>query len=165
MSPTIGICAGTTDAAADQVVELLRLLVPQHDILVDALPKAVWTGPMPNVRGGLLRDIPLSVVDIVLCRPGAGTVMDCIAANIPFVTFAEPQSPEMAHTASRLAALGIADTLTCPLSENDVLSTVNGIAGPQVYAASSAKLHALPKDGLDQAARWLAERVTTIMSE
>jgi hypothetical protein len=159
--PTIGICAGTTDAAADQVAQLLRLLVPQHDVLVDALPKAV---SMPNVRSGLLRDIPLNVADIVLCRPGAGTVMDCIAANTPFVTFAEPQSPEMTHTASRLAALGIAETLTCPLSEDDVLSVVNNIAGPQVYAASSAKLHALSKGGLDQAARWLVERVTTVMS-
>lgn len=155
----IGICGGTTDAAADQVVQLAGLLAPRYDVVIDSAAGELGTSLIPGVRGGLQSDIPLTDVDIVLCRPGAGTVMDCVAANIPFLTFYEPRSPEMAHSASRLATLGVADTLDRHWSDQQILTAVEHLAEPANYRAASASLHALPKDGLNDAATWLAKRL------
>lgn len=157
--PRIGICGGTTDAAATEVVRLAEILAPYFEVTVDS---SVESAPLPSgVRRGLLRDVPLTDVDIMLCRPGAGTVMDCVAANMPFLTFHEPKSPEMEYNANRLAESGIADNLTHPLVGERIVVAVNRMATPSVYHAASARLHEEPKNGLDQAANWLSGRLAS----
>ena len=157
--PRLGICGGTTEAAASEMFYLADLLSRDYDVFVDSALRPETVAQLPGVADGLQREIPITTVDIVLCRPGAGTVMDCVAANIPFLTFHESDSPEMAHSASRLSSLGIASTLGPTPSPEQVLAEVSRLATPDTYNAASARIHALPKDGLGAAAEWLLQKL------
>jgi hypothetical protein len=154
----IGIAGGTTGAARDEVVHLARLLARTYHVTVDSSVTASDLNGVPGVQFGLFQTVPLSEVDLVLCRPGVGTVTDCVAENIPFLTFHEPRSPEMAHIAQRLAELGIADALPSSCAVDQVGEALEDLANPLGYRAASLRLASLDKSGLQGAADWLAQR-------
>ncbi len=160
----IGVCGGTTDAAGHQASWIAGVLARGYDVVVDDATRGAHGGSATGVRVGFLHEVPMTGVDVVFCRPGAGTVMDCVATNTPFVTFHEPDSPEMAHIARRLAALGIADTLGESFSIDQVVAAVQRLSDPAEYLARSTHLAGLRKDGLDRAADWLAARLANTLA-
>jgi hypothetical protein len=86
--------------------------------------------------------------DVVVCRPGLGTVTDCILAGVPMVLHVEDDHPEMVWNTRRLVELGMAvapatvDTVTQILADEATRTTMaaRAAARPRGGAATAARL-------------------------
>jgi len=140
--PRIAVLGGAT-GAADGVLE---------GVAAALRARGGW-----DVVGG--RDFGFAPADYaacaaVVCRPGVGTLTECVAAGRPMLLAYEGGNPELMHNARACAALGIAV---------DLGPDPDGAAAPALLAAllggrdAMARLSALRKDGLQRAAEWLAQ--------
>ena len=96
-------------------------------------------------------------VDIAVCRPGLGTVNDCIAQRVPMVLLHEGNS-ELSHNAVRLASMGLGEDLGSVPPPEQVVAAVQRVLEPKRWLAIRDRMAALDCDGLDKAADWLLHR-------
>lgn len=93
----------------------------------------------------------------VVCRPGIGTISDCVAQRVPMVFAYEPGNVELAHNAARLHALGAGLDLGTQATGSDVLTAVRGVLAPERAAAMRAALAGLKCDGANESAEALLQ--------
>jgi UDP-N-acetylglucosamine:LPS N-acetylglucosamine transferase len=110
-----------------------------------------------QVIEGTYSEPPYADLDLVVCRPGMGTVTACVGACLPMVLVYEPDL-ELAHNASHVAQLGVGlDCGSEPVPEA-VSSAVEAALDEDTYRTMSRTMHRLPRDGLGRAADWLLGR-------
>jgi hypothetical protein len=97
-------------------------------------------------------------VAAVVCRPGLGTVTECVLRAFPMVLVRETWNPELAHTAAALVRLGVA----VDLGSADPLAVLRHIVDTGAGRRMVRSLRARPTGGHRAAAVWLAERVTSM---
>jgi UDP-N-acetylglucosamine:LPS N-acetylglucosamine transferase len=101
-----------------------------------------------------------AALGVSVCRPGIGTVTECIAYGVPMVTFSEaPSNPELAHNGRRLAELGVALDLGVNPDPAEVEAAVEAILSPPRHEAMRRAIGGLRKDGLEQAVEFLLTRL------
>jgi hypothetical protein len=142
--PRVAVLGGATGAARDALEKAVLALraASDWDLVVD-----------PDVNGGALASCQLAI-----CRPGAGTVTDCVAYGLPMVLVYEPGNPEMRHIAGRLAELGVARDIGFALDAASVVTAVAGELVLHTWEARRRRLQLLPRDGLERAVDWLETR-------
>jgi hypothetical protein len=95
-------------------------------------------------------------VGAVVCRPGAGTLTDCVQWRVPMVCIDEGDNAEMAHNAARMEAVGFGvDGGRTPAPEA-VVAAVQRLAAPKAAREARQQLARADRRGLEQAADWLA---------
>lgn len=87
-----------------------------------------------------------------VCRPGVGTLTDCVDAGVPGIMAYTDGNAEMEHNARRAAELGIGWNAGPDLDDVEE-RVLDAVAEPERFAAAFA---ALRRDGIERAARWLA---------
>jgi hypothetical protein len=95
----------------------------------------------------------------VVCRPGVGTMTDCVAQGTPMVTVRERGNVELDHNATRVSDLGIARDAGADPTPVTVLRALGEVVDPGTAASMRAAASRLDRDGLRQAAAWLVERL------
>lgn len=108
------------------------------------------------VRGQSVAAGPL----VVVCRPGTGTLCECVEAGVPVVAIHETESPEMEHNARRVAELGIGESVPSDFTSEEIVAAVSRLSTPDARERVRRRCGELDRHGLDRAANWLARRLT-----
>ena len=96
----------------------------------------------------------------VVCRPGVGTLTECVTVGTPMLWVYEADNVELAWNARACAALGLGRDLGAePDPANAAAALAALLAEPEV-GAMRGRLLARARDGLDAAAAWLATHAT-----
>jgi Glycosyltransferase family 28 C-terminal domain len=95
---------------------------------------------------------------LVVCRPGAGTLTDAVAASVPTLLVYERPGREMAHNAARMAELGLGVDLG-DVDADAVVAAARRLFDGMALDAMRTRLRVQAKDGLERAAAWLAARL------
>jgi hypothetical protein len=152
----VAVLGGAAGAADELLVDVAAALVRAgHDV---AVPRA-WLARLPAGRVREFGHAPedFAACAAIVCRPGTGTLTQCVAANVPVVAVREAGNLEMEHNAARVAALGLGvDAGAAPASEA-ILAAIERVR------ASDARAHlaARAKDGVARAADWIESRVSS----
>lgn len=149
----VGVLGGRTGAADEVLREAavalaaagLELAVPDGVGLEEAGRRTFGFGPAD-----------FAALAVAVCRPGLGTVNDCISQGVPMVLVHEG-NPELAHNAARLADLGVGEDLGEAPSPGEVVAAACRLMEPARHEAARSAMAGLPKDGLDRAASWLVD--------
>lgn len=158
---TIAVLAGATDAAADHADQLTMALMAQNSYTI-ALPQAKidqlqlrgWAQVIPfDFSSKAYR-----LCDLVICRPGVGTITDCITAGTPMAFFYEPANLEMSWNASRLAQKGIAQDWGAEPTSGVMLEALSATGFEVRLREMAEQLKTIPTDGFDKAIEWLSGR-------
>ena len=107
------------------------------------------------VRGQSVAAGPL----VVVCRPGTGTLCECVEAGVPVLALHESDSPEMEHNARRVVELGLGESLPSDFTAEEVVAAVKRLASPESREAVRRRCAEFDRHGLDEAATWLADRL------
>lgn len=151
----VGGATGMVDAALMQVAQMWHGIT---DVEL-ALPRQ-WRGAsVPDAVPFDFCADDYRRCHLVVCRPGIGTVTDCVAHAIPMVAVYEPENLELQHNARRLAEMGMAVDAGFSTPAELSAAIQHLLDGPG-WAMMHAQLAMQPTDGLSRAARWLFERLT-----
>lgn len=155
--PRIALLGGATGVADEILVQAARALSDGPWEL--CLPPSLLERASPRGRAPCLPfgygPQDFSALSAVVCRPGMGTVTDCVSYHLPMVTLHEANSPEMEHLAGRLEALGVAKNLGAAPAGESVVLAIHDLLGRA--ARMRSRLAELKTDGLDRAVDWLVE--------
>ncbi len=136
-------------------------LLAAADVLVEAgfevkIGSALRGGT--GARHGLTREA-LADVDVIVCRPGVGTITDCITNRVPIVLVREAGNAELEHNAARLVALGIAIDPGVDAQPAAITRAVRSLLDGGGAEAQRRRMDALATDGLARAADWILAEV------
>jgi UDP:flavonoid glycosyltransferase YjiC (YdhE family) len=145
----LGGASGSDDEA------LARLATAARDDGLEVAVSSTIAARMSPPAERFSHDGGCATVDLVVCRPGAGTLCDCVAASTPIVAIDDGVNPEMTHNAQRVAELGLG--LRADL--DGALAAVSHLRDPVVWSRAVDRLVAMRKGGLAQAAQWLHQRI------
>ena len=137
--PRVGVFGGATGSASEVLEAAAKQLEGRYIV----------------ERGGEA-EARYETYDLVVCRPGIGTVTGCIADRVPMVLAYEPANLELAHNAARLASLGVALDCGTNAGAETIAEAVERALDPVRHRAASETMAQLGDGGLDAAARWLA---------
>jgi UDP-N-acetylglucosamine:LPS N-acetylglucosamine transferase len=129
--------------AADDLLEPLKARCEKRQPKVDCL----WRDEVQAIGNAA----------VVIGRPGIGTITECIEDGVPLLAIVEDNSPEMAHNASRIEALGLGASLRA--HELDRAEAVIAKLASRRFVFGQAAL-ALARDGAERAADLIAARLT-----
>ena len=92
---------------------------------------------------------------MVICRPGIGTLTDCIAGQAPIIAIYEPNNSEMAHNANRVEELGCGFDLGVNPEEDQINKTIANIIHNEINMRFKKRMEAISCDGFEKAINWL----------
>lgn len=136
------------------------------DLLVAAATAIAGAGFTVRAAGSLAERAGVGAFDpwvhgwddaaAVVCRAGAGTVTDAIDWSTPIVCVDEGTNVELRHNASRVESLGFGVDAGAAAPPETVVAAVRTVLEPARAAAIRERMAQADKEGLDQAAEWLA---------
>lgn len=140
----VAVLGGATSLAQSQLDVWVKTLLRETDWEI-----AVRGGSDdPRLVSFTFDQEAYSACQLVFCRPGVGTITDCIATGTPMVFLRESGNAEMDFNAKILALNGLG-------LESDDLSA---IADPAWRHRAVDIINQRPVDGLEQAAAWLLDQ-------
>ncbi|MEM1220325.1 MAG: glycosyltransferase, partial [Bacteroidota bacterium] len=92
--------------------------------------------------------------DLVICRPGIGTVTDSIVANTPMLLFSEGNNLEMEHNTQVLENLEVASSIGSTFSPDRVVEEIHRLLETETYTKLHKALAQRPVNGYDRAVEW-----------
>ncbi len=98
--------------------------------------------------------------DAVVCRPGVGTLTECVTVGTPMLWACESGNVELAWNARVCAALGLGRDLGADPDPTRAPAALAALLAEPEASATRGRLLARGRDGLDAAAAWLATRAT-----
>ena len=98
--------------------------------------------------------------DAVVCRPGVGTLTECVTVGTPMLWVCEGDNVELAWNARACAALGLGRDLGAAPDPTRAPAALAALLAEPEVSATRGRLLARRRDGLDAAAAWLATRAT-----
>jgi len=100
-----------------------------------------------------------SLCDVVICRPGVGTITACIGSNTPMILVYEEENTEMEHNAKCIQKLGLGYNIGFELNENIIVQTISELLNPPIYRKTKSRIQSQKKDGLIIASDWIHDKV------
>lgn len=161
-----GSAASVADADATEVAVLGGWTGAADDLLVEIAAGLRQAGIPVTAAAGLAARAGVDGFDptsdrwrrtaAVVCRPGAGTLTDCVDWRVPVVCVDEGANSELRHNAARVEALGFGTDAGCAARPDEVVSAVQAVLDPRRRDAVRHRMGLADRDGLDRAAEWLA---------
>lgn len=158
LTRTIGVLGGATGTATIRMERIVRALLKSGDLEVRVEPELKQARFLVEPRvAAFTHDEPgYRALSLAFVRPGAGTLTDCVGAQVPMIALDEPENLEMVHNARVLSGLGIGDLLRA--DEAAVAMALENLE-PSSWKKKVAALAGLKKDGVSKAVDWLANWV------
>ncbi|ALG05771.1 hypothetical protein AOZ06_01495 [Kibdelosporangium phytohabitans] len=152
------MAVGATAAIVEAMCPMVQRLARCRGFNLAVDPQLAACVPEAGV---LFRDIPLQDLDVVVCRPGMGTLTDCVGLRLPMITLREHGNSEMDHLTTRMEQLVGAPSFDIYSDDGDSLTTmVRDMVVPHRHAAMRTALGRLKTGGIQGAADWLVRRLT-----
>ncbi len=117
-----------------------------------SFPRGLSSGDAPLAFGHTLADY--AELSAVVCRPGVGTMTDCVATGVPMVCVYDSNNPELSHNAGRIEILGLGADIGRGGSD-EVQHALDSLIASDT--ATQHHFSELRTGGALDAARWLAE--------
>ena len=95
--------------------------------------------------------------DLVICRPGIGTITECMVSNTPMLLIPEISNSEMVHNTNRLVELGMAYALPSYFSTNDLLKALEFIFKPDIFDSMAQIIEKQEVNGFEAAVKWIIQ--------
>ncbi len=152
--PRIAILGGGTDAAQPFLLQAVWDLAKagKYDLfLSEKLLCETRAKQLKNVYSFGFSSKDFESCQLVVCRPGVGTITDCVQAGTPLLAVYEPGNVEMRHLAGQVERLG----LGYDVGRQGVNVFAERLLQRGHYSACRAKLLAQPTDGIQQMAKAL----------
>lgn len=154
----IALLGGATNNAQTLLVKAAQSLAQCHtyQLMLPApiLRQAIQKG-LQNVHPFGFKPEDFASCDLVICRPGVGTLTDCVQTATPILAVYEPNNPEMQHLAKRISDLGLGENA----AQSNVLPWVKYMLNPKKWLSYIQNLSSQPTKGLEQAAETLLNRL------
>ena len=109
----IALLIGTTRLAERSAIKLVDLL--PNNLYDIAVPKNIYNriqNKNDNISLFNFKDEDFLNCDLAICRPGMGTIQDCIFFSLPMVMFYEKNNLELANNSEKISKLGMGIELT-----------------------------------------------------
>lgn len=97
--------------------------------------------------------------DFALCRPGLGTIHDCIFYGIPMAFVPGDENIELTHNRNRIEAMNLGICLDNALSPSEFAEQVSTVLNTEKLLEIRQRMAEIPMKGVDQAAQWLQNRL------
>ena len=159
LNKKIAILAGASQISDKLVLNLLSYF--KRDDLQIYIPKRLFDlmEPMISIK---VKPFTFSIddyreCDLIICRPGVGTITDCISAQTPMLLFYEANNKEMVFNSERLVEMGIAIQGGISPSIEVLLDNVRRIYDLSILQAMSKRMYDIPTNGFEKAIDWLEE--------
>jgi hypothetical protein len=155
MAGRVAILGGATGLMDTAIQDVARRLSenPEWELF---LPPKLLEGSELTAQPFGFSVADYAAVDLVICRPGIGTITDCINTSTPMLTISEKGNPEMDHNSERLSQLGLARRVQRP---SDLVPTILDICQPENYALMVQRLRERETSGISTAVDWLETSV------
>ncbi|MCB0562257.1 MAG: hypothetical protein KDD09_25060 [Phaeodactylibacter sp.] len=92
-------------------------------------------------------------IDLMVCRPGIGSLTEAVKYHIPVLALNENNNPELDHNAHRIESLGIGKNLNGYIS--DTLEIIQQLVDDGTYRSMQNKLTEAPKNGIEETVRFI----------
>ncbi|MCB0641232.1 MAG: hypothetical protein KDC44_06310 [Phaeodactylibacter sp.] len=155
----IAILAGATTAAQEELEQTLQILLQKPGLeiaLPDRLIPKLQLAATDRIVPFGFELVDFEACDLVFCRPGVGTLTDCVVTNTPMVLFYEPGNYEMIHNARQLEKAGIAVNLGAQFDGAQLLEVVERFEAEETYQTFQDHLAAQATNGYPKIVEWLA---------
>lgn len=148
-------------ATREGAVAVLGGATGAADAILAATAERLRAEGTPVVQPGARALSPdeLAACAVAVVRPGAGTLNDCVAQQVPMVLVHEPDNAELDHNGRAVAGLGLGTYLGSVTDADAVVAAVMQLRALDAWSSARRALAAQPRDGLRAAARWLARRL------
>jgi hypothetical protein len=93
--------------------------------------------------------------DLVICRPGIGTITDCISTQTPMIFIYEADNVEMKFNAEQLERKGVAINIGDVFNEKILLEKIHYMHEENVYDSIVSMFQKIPTNGFEVAANWI----------
>ncbi|MCB0704439.1 MAG: hypothetical protein KDC34_03980 [Saprospiraceae bacterium] len=150
-SKKVAILGGATGLMDDAIKDLAEKLAAHEDWEL-MLPPNILSSFGLNAGVFGFEQADFLAVDLVICRPGIGTITDCINSQTPMITFSENGNPEMDHNSMVLEQMGVALIVR---DGAELIPTLLEISQPEIYQNMLHKLSQLETTGIRDAVDWL----------
>lgn len=155
---TIALIGGATPAADEVLLSIANALLEKssYRLTMSAkfFPHITRMDPARLFPFGF-QQADYEACDIVICRPGIGTVTECMVSNTPMLLIPETANAEMVHNTARLVELGAARALPPDFSINDLLQSLHFIFEPDNYDRMSLVIEGQEVNGFEEAIQWI----------
>lgn len=154
----LALLGGATESLTNILLELARELVSDHSITV-YLP-APLLKETDGVAGIKLFDFSPQAfrqMNAIVCRPGIGTLTDCVCYGLPVIALLEPDNVEMAHNARRVESLGIGVSIDPSKGRERIKKEIEQFLNENSLEQASEKISRLEGNGIDATAEWLIQ--------
>lgn len=154
----IALLAGATSIAEAGTQKLLDHLLLATDLdlcIPDRLMDRLNPTGNPRIQAFGFSIQDFAQCDLVVCRPGIGTVTDSITANTPMLLFSEADNLEMEHNMQVLENLGVAQSIGNTFRAEQVADAIQHLLEARTYEALHQALRERPVNGYERAVEWL----------
>jgi hypothetical protein len=155
------LMGGATEAVERALRDLAAVLLEETEFAL-AVPPRLLDGGSPGGGDRFelfgFSDADYEACDLVVGRPGVGTVTDCVRFALPFLAFGDENDAEMRHNARRVEELGLGRRIRL----NDHARTVRLLRDEltrEDCARWSANAASRPCGGIEAAARFVEARL------
>lgn len=153
----IAILGGATHTINSIMKKVIRCIVTKSEYSV-VTPQRIIDQLGFNLKNKVLpfnfRIEDFQNCDLVICRPGIGTITDAISTQTPMIFIYEKDNIEMSFNAEQLAKKGIALNLGDEFDDSFLLEKMNHIYDNQ-YQSMVEILRGIPTNGFEVAADWI----------
>lgn len=149
------IAGGGTGFADENLIAAARLILKDdhyHLHVSDKLTPRLDIGNTGinkfNFDGDAFRKI-----DLMICRPGIGSLTEAVKYHIPVLALNENNNPELDHNAHRVETLGIGKNLNGNIP--NTLEIIRRLVEEGAYLSMQKKLAVAPKNGIEETVRFI----------
>jgi hypothetical protein len=157
------LMGGATGVLDDALRQLARVLGEHTGLELTAPPRLAEADG--SLRGRVepfaFSDGEFAACDLVLGRPGMGTLTDCVRHGLPILCVGDDGNPELRHNAARVEALGIGARVRIDDSEATVRLLSGGLDRAR-YAEWCRNLSLRPTGGTERAAEAVAAHLDLV---
>ena len=150
ISNTILISSGATDIMDSKMLKLVDILTKIPDINITLPPRLYSKYQLPKKVS--LFDFSHQAYrscKLVICRPGIGTLTDCVSYGIPILAHGENDNLEMIHNSSIVEHLEVGRDISSANPE-DIAKLLNEILYSNTLELWIDNLKTLDKGGLSK---------------
>lgn len=149
------IAGGGTGFADENLIAAARLILqnPAYNLHVsDKLIPRLKTGGARLEKFDFDADA-FQKIDLMICRPGIGSLTEAVKHHIPVLALNENDNPELDHNARRIETLGIGKNLNGNIP--DTLEIIRRLVETGAYRSMQNKLAEAPKNGIEETVRFI----------
>jgi UDP:flavonoid glycosyltransferase YjiC (YdhE family) len=158
-SPRVAILIGATGIADPMAAQSAMALLDRGAQV--ALPRGIYEAfaDRPGAFPFNFEEKDFLACDLALCRPGLGSIHDCIFYGLPMVLTHEIGNYELNYNGNRIEALGLGIRLGHLDTPGEIADRLLSFAQSHEPARILERMVDTQLNGIGQAAQWLNERL------